>query len=232
MTWFMKSRVYEWVSMHYILQSGAVSGGGRGAISPSPYGFCLFGFFIGLSAKSRKVMVIISLPSCSAMGGKGAFAPPYDFRFVCLSAQRSVLPSTPTPLWKSLDKFLKSEKRVGVPPPPPPHTYTHTPPLSDFFRGGAQCYGSRSSSKTLWQFCPPPPPANIPWRRPLPYSIMVIIPPPPPADYRFQDRRNAQRDILPGLWKCWSITSLVWYGSGVAGCSLWGDSTCCGIGWG
>ena len=50
-----------------------------------------------------------------------------------------------------LEIVLKSEKKicVGFPPPPPP-------PLSDFFRAGAKFYGSRSSSETFLQFCPPP----------------------------------------------------------------------------
>ena len=173
-------------------------------------------------------MVIIPLPSCSATGGRGTFAPPpplwFSFLFVCVSLVVSssvghgLVPLPP--LCKYLDTFLKSGKNVSefFPPPPPTHTHTnthtHTHPLATF-------YGSRSSSKTFWQFCtPPPPPKQTSWRRPLPYPIMVIIPPPPPpppADCRFQGQRSAQRDILPGLWKCCSITSLVWYGSGVHG---------------
>ena len=127
-----------------------------------------------------------------------------------------------------MDNFLKSDKNVSESPPPPP------PPrwVSDFFRAGAKLYGSHSSSETFWQFCPP---EQTPWLRPCPYPIMVIIenntapPPPPPAaaDCRFQGWRNAQRDILPGLWKCCyhHFPGVVWYGSGVAGCSWWGDGT-------
>ena len=54
-----------------------------------------------------------------------------------------------------LEIFLKSGEKMCRSPPR----------LSDFFRAGAKFYGSRSSSGTFWQFCPPPP-LSKPWRRP------------------------------------------------------------------
>ena len=135
-------------ALHFVIRRGALSGGGRGGGS-FPFSlcrFCLFGFFWGLSAQSRKVMVIIPLPSCSATGGRGAFAPPMIFVFVCLFFFGCQLsgrswPSTPTPLCKFLDKCLKSEKMCrSLPPPPTPthtntHTHTHTHTRWRLFQG-------------------------------------------------------------------------------------------------
>ena len=90
------------------------------------------------------------------MGGGGGAGgqlppPPYDFRyfFFCLSAERLVIAMIiPLPHYeKFVETYLKSGKKC-VPPPPPPR-------LSDFFRAGAKCLGSRRNSET---FCPPPPP--------------------------------------------------------------------------
>ena len=112
----------EWPCITFCNQARRL-GGGRGAISPSPYGFWLFGFFFGLSAQSRTVMMIIPLPSGGATGGGGEGGqmppPPYDFRFclfvfwVVSSAVGHGHDSTPTPLWF----FFMGQKCVGAPPP-------------------------------------------------------------------------------------------------------------------
>ena len=187
-------------ALHFVIRHGVwwVAGG---QFPPLPMVFGFF-FFFGLSAQSRTVMMIIPLPMLSPWQ-----MPPLwlSFLFVGLfvfglSAQQSVMTMiVPT----HYDFFL--EKCVGAPPPPTPRV--------TFFRAGAKFYGSRSSSETFWQFCPPP--KQSPWRCPLPLPhygnnfatknfglIKCVGVHTPPADCRFQSWRNAQRDILPGLWKC------------------------------
>ena len=57
-------------ALHFVIRRGALSGGGRGAISPSPYAvFAFWVFFFGLSAQSRKVMVISGVMSQNIWGG-------------------------------------------------------------------------------------------------------------------------------------------------------------------
>ena len=57
-------------------------------------------------------------------------------------------------------------------------------------------------------------------------------PPPPSAVVRAGATRHFAR-IVEVLLALLTWCGVVWYnGSGVAGCSWRGDSTCCGIGWG
>ena len=114
----------------------------------------------------------------------------------------------------------------GPPPPPPPHTYTHTHP-AEKFRAGAKLYGSRSISETFCQFCPPPQANTL--APPLPYPIMVIIPPPPPRWLSFSGLAQCSARHFARIVEV-LLASLPWggvvygNGSGVAGCSWWGDT--------
>ena len=95
----------------------------------------------------------------AAPRGRGQFSP-YDFRFSIpppsLSAQQLVMAMIiPLPHYDFffVGKLLKTKKK---------HV-SESPPLSDFFKAGAKCLGSRSSSEA---FCPPPPISKHPGAAP------------------------------------------------------------------
>ena len=205
----------EWTCITFCNQARCTVWGWQGG--NFPLSLCRFCLFWGLSAQSRKVMVKIPLPSCS---------PPMIFIFVCLFFFGCQLggrswPSTPTPLCKFLDKFLKSEKNVSESsPPPPPHIPTHTHPLATF-SGLAQKFMARAAVAR------PPPQANFlapPLVLPN-YGNNSTPPPPPPPRWLSFSRASAvlSETFCPD---CGSVVaSLPWCGMVVVLLGVHGEVT-------
>ena len=199
---FNQECMNEWACITFCNQARCL--GVAGGNFPLSLWFLAF-FFFCLSAQSRKVMMIIPLPSCSAPGAGDHLPPPHDFFLVVSSAVGHGL--VPLPHY---DFLCVSD---SPPPPPPPHTHTHTR-WATFFMAGAKVYGSRSS-KTYWQFCPPPPQANI-LAPPLALPHYGNNPPPPPRWLSFSGPAQCSaRHFCPdcgsvvaslpwcGMWYCW-----------------------------
>ena len=117
-------------------------------------------------------------------------------------------------------KQIKNRPKKGAAGSPPPLWICHWAQCSarHFARIVEALLALRNRPKKGAAGSPPPPPP------PLPHWI---------RHWAQCSARHFAR-IVEALLALLTWCGVVWYGngSGVAGCSWWGDSTCCGIGWG